>query len=57
MRKKVMKRFGETRKRKEQDKGDTGDNKKVQGVVQKWSVFLEKELNKITNLDQKTWKQ
>ena len=29
MRKKGMKRFGETRKHKEQDEGDTGDNKKV----------------------------
>ena len=31
MRKKVMKRFGETRKRKEQDKYDTED--KIEGLV------------------------
>ena len=27
---------------------------KVEGVVQKWLVFFEKNLNKMANLDQKT---
>ena len=45
MRKKVMERFGETRKRKEQDESDTLDKKKQTG------------LNKISNLDQKTCKE
>ena len=57
MREKAMGRFGETRKRKEQDESDTGDKNKVEGVVQKLLVFFEKNLNKIANLDQKSCKK
>ena len=35
----------------------TGDKNKAEGVVQKWLVFFEKDLNKIANLDQKTCKK
>ena len=51
-----MVRFGETWKRKEQDESDTGDKNKVDGLVEKWLVFFEKNLNQIANLDQKTCK-
>ena len=51
-----MERFGETKKRKEQDESDNGDKNKV-GVVQKWLVFFEKNSNKIANLDQNTCKK
>ena len=49
-----MGRFRETWKRKWQDESDTGD--KVEGLVKKWLVFFEKNLNKLANLDQKTCK-
>ena len=52
-----MGRLGGTRKRKEQDESDTGDKNIVEGVVQKLLVFFDKNLNKIANLDQKTWKK
>ena len=48
-----MGRFAGTRKRKEQDENDTGDENKVEGVVQKLLVFFKKNLDKIANLDQK----
>ena len=51
-----MVRFGETWKRKEQDESDNGHKNKVDGLVEKWLVFFEKNLNKIANLDQKTCK-
>ena len=51
-----MERFRKTRKHKGQDEIDTED-KKVEGVVQKWSVSFEKNLNKIANLDQKPCKK
>ena len=34
-----------------QDKSDTGDKNKAEGLVKKWLVFFEKNLNKIGNLD------
>ena len=40
-----MERFGETRKRKEQDESDTGDKNKLEGAVQRWLVFFVKSLN------------
>ena len=46
--KKTIKRFGEPWKR---EKSDTGDENKVDGLVKKWLPFLEKNLNKIENLD------
>ena len=49
-----MGRFAGTRKREEQDKNYTGDENKVEGVVQKLLVFFKKNWNKIANLDQKT---
>ena len=52
--KKQWKRFGEIIKWKEQDESDTGDKNKAEGVVHKLLVFFEKNLNKVTNLDQKT---
>ena len=52
-----MERFGETKKRKEQEESDTGDKNKVEGVVQKWLVFFAKNSNKIANLDQNTCKK
>ena len=55
--KKATERFGETRKRKEQDESDTGNKNKVEGVVQKWLVFFKKNLNKIVNFDQKVCKK
>ena len=51
-----MERFTETWKRKGQDESDTGDKNKVEGLVKKWLVFFEKNLNKTANLDQKTCK-
>ena len=54
MRKKAMGRFAGTRKREEQDKNYTGDENKVEGVVQKLLVFFKRNWNKIANLDQKT---
>ena len=51
-----MERFGETRKLKGQDESDTGDKNKVEGSVEKWLVFFEKNLNKFANLNQKTCK-
>ena len=48
-----MGRFAGTRKREEQDKNYTGDENKVEGVVQKLLVFFKKNLDKIANLDQK----
>ena len=51
-----MERFRETWKRKRQDESDTGDKNKVEGLVKKWLVFFEKNLNKVANLDQKTSK-
>ena len=51
-----MERFRETWKRKRQDESDTGDKNKVEGLVKKWLVFFEKNLNKTANLDQKTCK-
>ena len=44
-------------KREVQDESDTGDKNIVEGVVQKWLVFFEKNLSKIANLDQKTCKK
>ena len=52
-----MERFGETKKREVQDESDTGNKNIVEGVVQKWLVFFEKNLNRIANLDQKTCKK
>ena len=49
-----MGRFAGTRKREEQDENYTGDENKVEGVVQKLLVFFKKNWNKIANLDQKT---
>ena len=49
-----MGRFAGTRKREEQDENYTGDENKVQRVVQKLLVFFKKNWNKIANLDQKT---
>ena len=43
-------------KRKKQDGSDTRDKNKIEGLVEKWLVFFEKNLNKIANLDQKTCK-
>ena len=43
-----------------QDESDTGDKDIVEGVVQKWLVFIlfiRKNLSKIANLDQKTCKK
>ena len=54
MRKKAIGRFAGTRKREEQDENYTGDENKVEDVVQKLLVFLKEIWNKITNLDQKT---
>ena len=51
-----MERFGETWKCKGQDESGTGDKNKVEGLVKKWLVFFEKNLNKMANLDQKTCK-
>ena len=42
-----MERFGETKKREVQDESDTGDKIIVEGVVQKWLVFFEKNLNSV----------
>ena len=47
----------ERQKREVQDESDTGDKNIVEGVVQKWLVFFEKNLSKIANLDQKTCKK
>ena len=49
-----MGRFAGTRKREEQDENYTGDENKVEGVVQKLLVFFKKSWNKMANLDQKT---
>ena len=49
-----MGRFAGTRKREEQDENYTGDENKVQRVVQKLLVFFKKNWNKIAHLDQKT---
>ena len=57
MRKEAMERFGETRKRKGQEESDIGDRNKVEGVVKKWLIFFEKNLNKIANLDQNICKK
>ena len=38
-------------------KSDTGDENKIDGLVKKWLPFLEKNLSKIENLDQKTCKK
>ena len=43
-------------KTKGQDESDTGDKNKVEGLVEKWLVFFEKNLNKFANLNQKTSK-
>ena len=51
-----MERFGEIWKRKMQDESDIGDKNKVEGLVKKWLVFSEKNLNKNANLHQKTCK-
>ena len=51
-----MERSREIWKRKRQDESDTGDKIKVEGLVKKWLVFFEKNLNKTANLDQKTCK-
>ena len=51
-----MERFREKWKRKRQDESDTGDKNKVEGLVKKWLVFFEKNLNKVANLDQETCK-
>ena len=51
-----MERSREIWKRKRQDESDTGDKIKVEGLVKKWLVFFEKNLNKVANLDQKTSK-
>ena len=59
IRKKAMKRFGETRKCKEHDESDTCDKEqsrscssKVVGFLpSKYLVFFEKDLNKIANSD------
>ena len=40
MRINAIKRFGETKKREVQDESDTGDKNLVEGVVQKWLVFI-----------------
>ena len=52
-----MERFGETKKHEVQDESDTGDKNIVEGVVQKWLVFFEENLNRIANLDQKACKK
>ena len=39
-----------------QDESDTRDKNKLEGLVEKWLVFFEKNLNKIANLEQKTCK-
>ena len=52
-----MERFGETEKREVKEESDTGDKNIVEGVVQKWLLFFEKNLNRIANLDQKTCKK
>ena len=39
------------------DESDTGNKCNVEGVVQKLLVFVQKNLNKIANLDQKTCKK
>ena len=57
MRKEAMERFGETRKRNGQEESDIGDRNKVEGVVKKWLIFFEKNLNKIANLDQNICKK
>ena len=38
--KKAMERFEESKKRELQDESDTGDKSIVEGVVQKWLVFI-----------------
>ena len=40
MRINAIKRFGVTKKREVQDESDTGDKNLVEGVVQKWLVFI-----------------
>ena len=40
MRINAIKRFGETKKREVQDESDTGNKNLVEGVVQKWLVFI-----------------
>ena len=48
------------KKHEVQDESDTGDKNIVEGVVQKWFVFIlfiQKNLSKIANLDQKTCKK
>ena len=52
-----MERFGEIKKREVQDESDTGHKNIVEGVVQKWLVFFEENLNRIVNLDQKVCKK
>ena len=47
-----MGRFGETRKHKQQNQSHTGERNKLEGIVQKWLVFFEKNWIKIANLDQ-----
>ena len=42
------------KKREVQDESDTEDKNVIEGVVQRWLVFFEKNLNRIANLDQKT---
>ena len=47
--KKLMERFGETKKCEVQDESDAGDKNIVEGVVQKWLIFIKlfmKRLNK-----------
>ena len=40
-----------------QDESDVGDKNIVEGAVEKMLVFFEKNLNRIANLDQKTYKK
>ena len=40
-----------------QDESDTEDKNVIEGIVQRWLVFFEKNLNRIANLDQKTYKK
>ena len=51
-----MEGFRGTWKRKGQDESDTLVNNKAEGLVKKWVVFFEKNLNKIANLGQNTCK-
>ena len=58
--KKNNKKIWRDKKREVQDESDTGDKNIVEGVVQKRLVFLvlfEKNLSKVANLDQKTYKK